>query len=123
MNGLFDTVYLLQEWGIWLRYEDGVPRYVSAHAVLTRGQLEETDRRPTASISEDLCMLVDRVVARLCHRDQQMGNALFMYYRYRGMSYRTLGRELGVTHMKAQELVRSAEAWVDSRLCQLNEAA
>lgn len=123
MNGTADTLYLLQEWGIWLRYGDGAPRYVSAYAVLTRDQFEESGRRPVAAISDDLCLLVDRNVARLCQRDAQMGNALFMYYRYRGMSFRTLGRFLGVTHMKAQELVRSGEAWIDSRLCQMSEVA
>lgn len=107
-----DTHYLLTQWGIWLRYGDGVPRYVSPHFALIRDNIEQHSSAPVASITEDLCMVVDGVVARLRLRNEEMGYALILYYG-RDISYATLAKGMGVSKTRAESLVKSAEQWVD----------
>jgi len=117
------TYYLLSQWGIWLRVQTGVPNYISPLYALMRDNVVEEDRPPIPMLTDDEALWVDHAVSRLYSRDKKMGTALWNYYRYDGMSYRQLGRLMGITHMKAQELVRAGEAWVDARLCVLLEAA
>ena len=45
------------------------------------------------------------------------------YYRFDGLTYRKLGMMMGITHVKAAELVKSGEAWLDGRLSAVCEAA
>ncbi|WP_375738059.1 antiterminator Q family protein [Pseudomonas boanensis] len=117
-----DTVYLLQEWGIWLRYETGLPGYVSQFGALMRDCVEDDGALPRAIISEDLCMMVDGVVARLGKRDPVMGAALWLYYRYEGMSYSRLSKLLEVSRSKVEWLVKGGEVWVDAVLEERREA-
>lgn len=111
-----DTIYLLQEWGIWLRYEIGTPGYVSQFGAVMRDCIEESGALPRAIISEDLCMMVDGVVARLGKREPYMGAAVWLYYRHKDMSYTRLSKHLGVARTKAEWLVRAGEVWIDGVL-------
>lgn len=111
-----DTEHLLIEWGIWLRVKSGVPRHVSPSYALMRDNVQMPGG-PDPQITDDLAMLIDRMVSRLFERYTEAGTALWNYYRYPGMSYRQLGRLMDCTHVKAQELVSVGAAWVDSALC------
>lgn len=123
-----DIAYLLQEWGVWLRVQAGVPHYVSPSYALLRDNMQ-VDRAPDPCISDDLAMLVDRKVCHLYRRYPEAGMALWNYYRYQGTSYRRLGalmtKALGrpVTHVRAQELVMVGEAWLDAAICHFEDAA
>ena len=108
-----DIHYLLTQWGIWLRYGDGVPRYVSPHYALMRDNVEQHSSAPTAMISEDLCMLVDGIVARLRHRNEKMGQGLIYRYAW-GISYSVIGKHLDVSKPRAESLVKSGELWVEA---------
>lgn len=110
-----DTIYLLTQWGIWLRYGDGIPRYVSPQYALMRDNVEQVSYSPRAVISEDLCMTMDGIVARLMLRNQEMGDALAIYYSW-GISYAALGRTMGISKTRAESLVKSGEVWVDAVL-------
>lgn len=116
------TEYLLQEWGVWLRVQCGIPRYVSPSYALLRDNAQ-VDHSITPCITDDMAMLVDRLVCRLHRRYPEAGIALWNYHRYAGMSYRQLGRLMGCTHVRAQELVTVGAAWIDSALCSYEEAA
>lgn len=116
------TDYLLQEWGVWLRVQSGVPHYVSPSYALMRDNVQ-VDRGIDPAITDDMAMLIDRLVCRLHCRYPDAGIALWNYHRYSGMSYRQLGRLMGCTHVRAQELVTVGAAWVDSALCSYAEAA
>jgi len=122
MGKHLDTEYLLQEWGVWLRVQAGVPRYVSPAYALMRDNVEQHDGL-TPDISDDLGMVIDRLVCRLHARYPEAGVALWNWYRYRGMTYRQLGRLMACTHVKAQEMVRVGTAWIDSALCAYEAAA
>lgn len=117
-----DTEYLLVEWGVWARVQAGVPRYVSPSFALLRDNVQG-GCAPDPAISDDLALVVDRLIGRLHARYPEAGVAVWNYYRYQGMSYRQLGRLMGVSHVRAQELVAVGAAWVDSALCLQVEAA
>lgn len=116
------TEYLLQEWGVWLRVQAGVPHYVSPSWALMRDNIQ-VSRGPDPAIQDEVAMLIDGLVCRLYNRYQEAGTALWNYYRYGGMTYRQLARLMGITHNKAAELVNVGAAWIDSALCQFEEAA
>jgi hypothetical protein len=117
-----DTEYLLQQYGLWLRVQAGIPHYVSPSFALLRDNVQ-IDRGIDPAITDDLAMLLDRLVCRLYRRYPGSGMALWNFYRYQGMSYRQLGRLMGCSHVRAQELVTVGAAWVDSALCHHAEAA
>jgi hypothetical protein len=108
-----DTYYLLTQWGIWLRYGDGIPRYVSPHFALMRDNVEQHSSAPVATISEDLCMMMDGIVARLKMRNDQMGMALIYRYAW-GISFSAIAKGLGISKPRAESLVRSGEIWVEA---------
>lgn len=83
-----DTDFLLQEWGAWLRVQTGMPRYVSPSFAMMRDNVQQVSR-PAPCISDDLAMLVDRLVARMAALDGEMATALWNYHRH-GMTYRLL---------------------------------
>ena len=122
MKRQLDTVFLLQEWGIWLRVQSGLPHYVSPAYALMRDNVQLLGG-PVPAISDDLAMLIDRLVARLYERYPEAGTALWNYYRHGGLSYRQLGRLMDCTHVKAQELVRVGEVWVDASIAMDADAA
>ncbi|WP_324730991.1 hypothetical protein [Pseudomonas paeninsulae] len=123
-----DTEYMLQEWGIWLRVQAGVPGYVSPTRALMRDNVQ-VERSPDPCITDELALLIDGKVCRLYTRYEDAGIALWNYYRHQGMSYRRLGllmtKELGktITHVRAQELVMIGSAWIDAAVCHYEEAA
>jgi hypothetical protein len=108
-----DTYHLLTQWGIWLRYGDGIPRYVSPHFALMRDNIEQHSTAPVATISEDLCMMMDGIVARLKLRNEQMGLALIYRYAW-GISFSAIGKGLEISKPRAESLVRSGEIWVEA---------
>lgn len=114
-----DTAFLLQEWGVWLRVQAGLPRYVSpAWAIMRECVAGHGGEQPM--ISDEIAQLVDSLVCRLYEERRgyrEAGIALWHCRRYSGMSFRALGRLMGITHVKAQTLVEQAEAWIDCALC------
>lgn len=116
-----DTAHLLNQWAIWMRVKVGVPGYVSPSWALMRDNVQVC-RLPDPAIEDDLALLIDRLVARMYERYPEAATALWNQYRY-NMSNRTLGRLMGISHVKAGELVSVAFAWVDAALCHYAEAA
>lgn len=116
-----DTAHLLNEWAIWIRVREGVPGYTSPAYALMRDNMQ-INRGPEPAISDDLAMLIDRLIGRLHMRYPEAATALWNQYRY-GMSNRTLARLMGISHVKAGELVSVAFAWIDAALCHYTEAA
>ena len=118
-----DTEFLLQEWGVWLRVQSGVPHYVSPSYALMRDNVEMLGGQSDPQITDELALMVDRLVCRLYTRYPQAGTALWNYYRYQGLSYRQLGRLMELPLPRVQELLKVAIAWIDASLCAQLEAA
>lgn len=73
-------------------------------------------------VPDEEALQVDRAVARLKARDQELGRVLVNYY-VRGWDFSQVGFEMRVSREKARTLLRSAEAWVDAVLSLATEAA
>lgn len=117
-----DIEYLLVQWGIWVRVQAGVPRYVSPQYALMRDNVQ-MHGGPSPAISDDMAMVIDRHIARLYERYPECGQALWNYYRYAGMTYRQLGRLMDMHHSKVERLVSVGAGWIDGSLDQYAEAA
>jgi len=117
---LGDTEYMLEQWGWWRMDGMGVPSYLSPALAIMR------DVTPSATksyvITDELAGVVDGAVARLCRRDAQMGDMIWLYYGAKWPAVR-VGRQYGVSEMKARELIKAGVAWIDCALDMLKEAA
>jgi hypothetical protein len=117
---LGDTEYMLEQWGWWRMDGMGVPSYLSPALAIMR------DVAPSATksyvITDELAGVVDGAVARLCRRDAQMGDMIWLYYGAKWPAVR-VGRQYGVSEMKARELIKAGVAWIDCALDTLKEAA
>lgn len=122
MKQQLDTAYLLQQYGIWLRVQAGVPRYVSPQWALMKDNIQVSSE-PTPDILDEVAMLIDRHISRLYMRYPEAGTALWNYYRYAGMTYRKLGRLMNRHHNEAERLVSVGFWWLDSCLDSYADAA
>ncbi|WP_062390730.1 antiterminator Q family protein [Pseudomonas abietaniphila] len=117
---LGETEYMLEQWGWWRMDGMGIPSYVSPALAIMR------DVTPSATksyvITDELAGIVDAAVARLCRRDAQMGDMIWLYYGAKWPAVR-VGRQYGVCEMKARELIKAGVAWIDCALDNLKEAA
>jgi len=117
---LGDTEYMLEQWGWWRMDGMGVPSYLSPALAIMR------DVTPSATksyvITDELAGVVDGAVARLCRRDAQMGDMIWLYYGAKWPAVR-VGRQYGVSEMKARELIKAGVAWIDCALETLKAAA
>ncbi|UCP00088.1 antitermination protein Q [Metapseudomonas lalkuanensis] len=120
MKKLSDTEWMLEQWGWWRMNGAGVPRYVSPACAMMRDNVGSTV--PIGCITDELAMTIDGIVARLCKRDPQMGDCVWLYFGAKWAAVK-VGRQNGVSEAKARELIKSGVAWVDSRLEYLREAA
>jgi hypothetical protein len=116
------TEYLLSQWGIWVRCQTGVPKYVSPSYALMRDKMGSIGGE-VPQIQEETAMMIDRLVCRMALRYHEAAYALFLWYRHSMTSYRQLGRAMGVHHNKAEMFLAAGIAWVDAMLCSYAEAA
>ncbi|WP_170929340.1 antiterminator Q family protein [Pseudomonas sp. B8(2017)] len=107
-----DTEFLLEQWGWWRLDGSGIPLYTSPALSLMNLALPHTGKKTTYCITDELALKIDRAVAKLCKRDQQMGDIVWLYY---GMKWPMMrvAKYYGVSEGKARELARAAVAWVD----------
>lgn len=117
---LGDTEYMLEQWGWWRMDGRGVPGYTSTAFALMRDLLPSASK--SYSITDELAIAVDGAIARLCRRDQQMGDILWLYYGVKWPMAR-VGKYYGLSEGKTRELARAATAWVDCVLTSSLEAA
>lgn len=70
---------------------------------------------PTPMISDDLALIVDRIVARLRARRPQMGRTVMLYYARGWQSDWKVGKHLRphVSESTARSIRRTALAWIE----------
>ena len=117
---LGDTEYMLEQWGWWRMDGMGIPSYASPMMAIMREVMPATTK--SYVITDELAGVVDGAVARLCKRDQQMGDMIWLYYGAKWAAVR-VGRQYGMSEGKARELIKAGVAWVDCVLERLREAA
>ncbi|QXH96096.1 antitermination protein Q [Pseudomonas ogarae] len=117
---LGDTEYMLEQWGWWRMDGMGIPSYASPMMAIMREVMPATTK--SYVITDELAGVVDGAVARLCKRDQQMGDMIWLYYGAKWAAVR-VGRQYGMSEGKARELIKAGVAWVDCVLERVREAA
>jgi len=117
---LGDTEYMLEQWGWWRMDGMGIPSYASPMRAIMREVMPATTK--SYVITDELAGVVDGAVARLCKRDQQMGDMIWLYYGAKWAAVR-VGRHYGVSEGKARELIKAGVAWVDCVLERVRDAA
>lgn len=115
---LGDTEYLLEQWGWWRIDGVGGLGYKSPNLVLMRQALAQPSASKNYSITDEWALSIDKAIARLVHRDKQMGDIIWLYYGAKWPMAR-VGKHYGVSEGKARELVRAGTAWID---CALGDA-
>ncbi|HGM5182263.1 TPA: antiterminator Q family protein [Pseudomonas aeruginosa] len=118
---LGDTEYLLEQWGWWRMDGMGIPSCVSQMALVM--SLKSTvGAGRSYTITDEVAELVDKALARLTKRDQQMGDFVWFYFGAKWPANR-IGREHGMSEREARQLIKSGVAWIDSALQHMIEAA
>ncbi|GFM48981.1 antitermination protein Q [Pseudomonas cichorii] len=117
---LGETEYMLEQWGWWRMDGMGIPNYASPALALMRDVMPSTAKAYV--ITDDLACVVDAALAKLCKREQQMGDMIWLYYGAKWPAVR-VGRHYGVSEMKARELIKAGVAWIDCVLESIKEAA
>ncbi|MCI8210641.1 antitermination protein Q [Pseudomonas sp. S25] len=105
----------------WWRMDGmGIPSYASPTLALMRDVMPCSTK--SYVITDDLACAVDSALARLCKREQQMGDMIWLYYGAKWPAVR-VGRHYQCSEMKARELIKAGVAWIDCVLENLKEAA
>lgn len=112
---LGDTEYLLEQWGWWRMDGMGVPHYVSPLYALIRDNNASTGGIKNYSVTDEVAMAIDRAVARLSIRDEQMGNFIWLYFGAKWPALR-IARASDIGEAKAREVIKAGVAWVDCAL-------
>lgn len=108
-RALADTRALLTRWGRWVM--DG--RQLPAGPL---GVLGVRKAPPSASITDDAALRVDRAVAQLALRHPRTRMAVLLYYTQTHMTHAHLGKALRCGKGTAQRLLSSGEHWIDAYL-------
>lgn len=119
---LGDTEYLLEQWGWWRMDGVGIPNCISPSLALMKLATPQIDAGRSYCITDGCAVAVDRAVARLSRRDQQMGDIIWLYYGAKWPMAR-VGKHYGLSEGKTRELARAGAAWIDCILCKVKEAS
>lgn len=119
---LGDTEYLLEQWGWWKADGAGVSGFTSPTLSLMRQAMPQASSSKNYCITDDWAIAIDNAVARLSHRDQQMGDVIWLYFGAKWPMVR-VGRHYGISEGKARELARAGAAWIDCAISFLRDAA
>ncbi|QJD58184.1 hypothetical protein HG264_04255 [Pseudomonas sp. gcc21] len=109
-----DAENLLENWGRWVWQQSGVPGYTSPLHALMRDNVA-TESTPAAAITDDEALMIDAIVARMWRRDPQMADCLRIYY-CTGRTMHAVGRMLGLSRLKARELLIAGRAYVEANI-------
>lgn len=99
-----------------------VPGYTSPTLALMRLAMDHATASKNYCITDDWAIAIDNAVAKLAHRDQQMGDIIWLYYGAKWPMVR-VGKHYGISEGKARELARAGVAWVDCAISEFREAA
>lgn len=105
-----DTKRELEAWGRW-QSSGGVHLDCGSGMPLPLGSTISS-----VMISDDRALEIDRAVARLIRRAEDMGNIIFLYYTKLGWTDDRVAKHLKMSKGKVSALRRSGEAWIDGVL-------
>jgi hypothetical protein len=119
---LGDTEYLPEQWGWWRMDGAAVPTYISPTFALMRQAMPQVSVIKSYCITDEWAGAIDSAIARLSHRDRQMGDIIWLYYGAKWPKFR-VGKHYGISEGKTRELVRAGIAWIDCAVDEMRKAA
>lgn len=96
--------------------------YTSPTLALMRQAVAQPAASKNYCITDYWAIAIDNAVAKLAHRDQQMGDIIWLYYGDKWPMAR-VGKHYGISEGKARELTRAGVAWVDCAVSEFRMAA
>ena len=72
--------WYLEQWGIWQRIGNALPRYISPSYVLMSDNMQRSRNTLSPLITDDECLVVDRLIAQMAIRDETKARAVFLFY-------------------------------------------
>ena len=109
-----DAEELLTQWGVWVWEGTGVPGYVSPMRVLMRDNVEQIGR-PSACITDEEAMRIDRIIAELWNKSDKIADCLRLYYAT-NRTHEQVGRLLDLNRLKVREYILKGVAYVEGRI-------
>ncbi len=108
---ILGTEWLLSQWGLWARLEQGVQGYPKAanFAKLQGGSIR------TPEIEDNVAIAVDRIIKMTSVFNPNYEIALVSRY-FRKRTQFQLAKDLHTSRTEAVQILRQAEAWVDGYL-------
>lgn len=100
----------------------GVPTCISPTLALMHQAVSQVSASRNYCITDDWAVAIDNAVARLAHRDDQMGDVIWLYYGAKWPMLR-VGKHFGISEGKARELARAGTAWIDCAVSMMRDAA
>lgn len=119
---LGDTEYLLEQWGWWRMDGTGMSKCTSPTLALMRQAMPQVSASKNYCITDEWAVAIDNAVAKLAHRDQQMGDIIWLYFGAKWAMVR-VGKHYGISEGKARELMRSGVAWIDCSVSDMRDVA
>lgn len=115
---LGDTENMLEQWGYWRMDGKGVPNYVSPAWACMKNVVPCSAK--SYVITDELAVLVDGAVARLCRRDPEMGEFIWLYYGAKWPA-KKIGNRFGMGENSARLLIKTGVGWIDCALERFRE--
>ncbi|VVO78496.1 hypothetical protein PS858_01682 [Pseudomonas fluorescens] len=100
----------------------GLPTYISPTFALMRQAVTQVSASKNYCITDDWAIVIDRAVALLTRRDQQMGDIIWLYFGAKWPMAR-VGKHYRISEGKARELARAGAAWIDCAVSEKRDAA
>ena len=108
-----DTVYYLEQWGLWAR--TGAGEKLNYPSIQPFRRLLGGDTPVGPAITDDQALLIDGVIGQLTQLDEKIGRAIVAYYGNNGNLVRT-AEKLGDHRDKARNWVDAGTVWVQCSL-------
>lgn len=110
-----ETAKRLERWANWASDGGGYSSYVSPFAVLIAQNVQQSRGSRPLPESDDEALETEHALASLKRRSVESYAAIHHYFLYR-VSIRELGRRLGMSKDRANDLLIRAIVWVEGFL-------
>lgn len=100
--------FLMEQYGLWVWRDNGVPRCSSPLLALMLRNPANQKRysSPVPIISDDRALLVDSFLSSLVKKDPEAVESMTLYFVH-GLTYREVGGQMGKSYADARMLVRA----------------
>lgn len=114
-----DTRWMLEQWARWARSNPELAR-IDYPSIQPYTRMVKAQSSTAWLLNENDIILVDRKLAQLKQRDDEMGRATILFYWFNG-NISAVARALKLERRRAGVLVTAGTAWIDGCLASVCE--